>query len=167
MWLSVLLLGASGNRGCRRGRSPCPDALLCCLFCWNFTGSDFEGWMEKRGHFCLIWNIYALRPDSCTYKHPYISPWKHTRSYSFYALHRLAHRSVRTDRTFRRCRSRPGYRPTLLDGQPLLRPLSHCPAPAAPSSTPDFCCFPGGRSRVIQHRSLHKPGKENPVVILS
>ena len=87
MWLSVLLLGASGTRGCRRGRSPCPDALLCCLFCWNFTGSDFEGWMEKRGHFCLIWNIYALRPDSCTYKHPYISPWKHTRSYSFYALH--------------------------------------------------------------------------------
>ena len=28
MWLSAPLLGASGTRGCRRGRSPCPDALL-------------------------------------------------------------------------------------------------------------------------------------------
>ena len=35
----------------RRGRLLCPDALLCCLFCWNFTGSDFGPWNKNR---CII-----------------------------------------------------------------------------------------------------------------
>lgn len=91
--------------------------------------------------------ILVSRTSSCTYKHLGISPWKHTCTYSFYTLHRPAHRSVRTDRTSHRCRSRPGYHPTLSDGLPLLRPLLHCSVPAVPNSTPDFCCFPGGRSR--------------------
>ena len=76
-----------------------------------------------------------------TYKHPYISHWKHTRSFSFSALPRPAHRSAQTDRTSRRCRSRPGYRPALLACQPMLRPLLHCPVLATPSSTPDFLLF--------------------------
>ena len=35
-------------------------------------------------------------------------------------LPRPAHRSIRTDRTFRRCKSLPGYRPELSGGLPLL-----------------------------------------------
>lgn len=102
---------------------------------------------KSRVIFVRYETYITLRPVSCTYKQPYISPWKHTCSYSFYTLHRQAHRSTRTDRTFRRCKSHLGYRPALSDGQSLLRPLLYCPAPATPSSMPDFCCFPGGQSR--------------------
>ena len=132
MCFSMPLLGASGTRGWRRGRSPCPDALLrvgddglysaligvlmdgiewwvtsvfwrinfeaiegvviegvlmcwlpwlfliravhCCLFAqsllclrsplpffyYNFTGSDFGLWNEKRVHFVLYETIVLL-----------------------------------------------------------------------------------------------------------
>lgn len=60
-----------------------------------------------------------------------------------------AHRSVRTDRTSRRCKSLPGYPPALSGGLPPLPPFSYSVVPAAPNSTPGFYCSPGGRSTAL------------------
>ena len=99
----------------------------------------------------FVWHktYITLRPDSYIYKHLYISSWQHTRAYSSSPSLRPAHQSAQTNKTPRRCMSRPEYHPTLSDGQLLLRPLLHCPAPAAPSSTPDFCCFLACQSRAL------------------
>ena len=44
----------------RRGRLLCPDALLCCLFCWNFPGHDFGLWCWKSVHFVRYEAIILL-----------------------------------------------------------------------------------------------------------